>query len=99
MEKKTRKKKDLNVNVDLGNTEISLKRDVNGTKIDVDSRIVDVHLESDADGIDLTIEIDDTKVYEFEANGNSKHLPKGTLWKITGAMARHFLKKGFGKLK
>jgi hypothetical protein len=99
MEKKTRKKKDLNVNVDLGNTEISLKRDVSGTKIDVDSRIVDVHLESDSDGIDLSIEIDDTKVYEFEANGISKHLPKGTLWKITGAMARHFLKKGFGKLK
>lgn len=99
MEKKTRKKKDLNVNVDLGNTEISLKKDVNGTEIDLDSRIVDVHIEKDENGLSIDIEIDDSKVYEFVSNGESKHMPKGTLWKITGAMARHFIKKGLGKLK
>jgi len=99
MEKKPRKKRDLNINLDLGNTEISLKKDVNGVEIDVDSCIIDVHIDKDENGLNVEIEIDDTKVYEFVANGQSKHLPKGTLWKITGAMARHFIKKGFGKLK
>jgi hypothetical protein len=97
--KRTRKKKDLNVNVDLGNADISLKRDVQGTEIDIDTRIIDVHIEKNEDSLTIDVEIDDTKVYEFVSNGESKHLPKGTLWKITGAMARHFIKKGFGKLK
>jgi hypothetical protein len=99
MEKKPRKKKDLNINIDLGNTEISLKRDVNGTQIDVDSRIIDVHIDKDDNGISVDDEIDDQKVYEFESNGTSKHMPKGQLFKITGEMVRHFIKKGFGKLK
>jgi len=99
MEKKPRKKRNLNVNVDLGNTEISVKKDVNGTEIDLDSRIIDVHIDKNEDGLSIEIDIDDAKVYEFVSNGQSKHMPKGTLWKITGAMARHFIKKGFGKLK
>jgi hypothetical protein len=99
MEKKPRKKKDLNVKVDLGNTEISLKKDVNGTEIDIDSRIIDVHIDKNDHGISIDVEIDDQKIYEFESNGASKHMPKGTLWKITGEMVRHFIKKGFGKLK
>jgi hypothetical protein len=99
MEKKPRKKKDFNINVDLGNTEISLKRDVNGTQIDVDSRIIDVHIDKNDTGLSVEVEIDDQKVYEFESNGASKHMPKGELFKVTGEMVRHFIKKGFGKLK
>jgi len=99
MEKKPRKKKDLNINVDLGNTEISLKRDVNGTQIDVDSRIIDVHIDKNDQGISIDVEVDDKTVYEFESNGTSKHMPKGQLFKVTGEMVRHFIKKGFGKLK
>ena len=99
MEKKPRKKKDLNIKVDLGNTEISLKRDVNGTQIDVDSRIVDVHIDKNENEISIDVEIDDKMVYEFESNGTSKHMPKGELFKVTGEMVRHFIKRGFGKLK
>jgi hypothetical protein len=99
MEKKPRKKKDLNINVDLGKTEISLKRDVNGTQIDVDSRIIDVHIDKNDQGISIDVELDDKTVYEFESNGTSKHMPKGELFKVTGEMVRHFIKKGFGKLK
>jgi hypothetical protein len=99
MEKKPRKKKDLNINVDLGKTEISLKRDVNGTQIDVDSRIIDVHIDKNDQGISIDVELDDKTVYEFESNGASKHMPKGELFKVTGEMVRHFIKKGFGKLK
>lgn len=99
MEKKPRKKKDLNIKVDLGKTEISLKRDINGTQIDVDSRIVDVHIDKNDEGINIDVEIDDKKVYEFESNGTSKHMPKGELFKVTGEMVRHFIKRGFGKLK
>lgn len=97
--KGTRKKKDLNVNVDLGNTDISVKRDVKGTEIDIDTRILDVHIDKNENSLTIDVEIDNQKIYEFVSNGESKHLPKGTLWKITGAMARHFIKKGFGKLK
>ena len=99
MEKKPRKKKDLNIKVDLGKTEISLKRDVNGTQIDVDSRIVDVHIDKNENEISIDVEIDDKTVYEFESNGTSKHMPKGELFKVTGEMVRHFIKRGFGKLK
>lgn len=99
MEKKPRKKKDLNINVDLGKTEISLKRNVNGTQIDVDSRIIDVHIDKNDQGISIDVELDDKTVYEFESNGASKHMPKGELFKVTGEMVRHFIKKGFGKLK
>ena len=46
-----------------------------------------------------TIEFDDKVIYEFEGNGQSKHLPKGAIFKISGEMLKQFLKRGFGKLK
>ena len=99
MEKKTRKKKDLSVKLNVNDAELTVKRDVTGTEIDIDTRLVDIHIEKDADGVHATIEIDDKVIYEFEGNGQSKHLPKGVLFKISGEMLKHFLKRGFGKLK
>jgi len=99
MEKRTRKKKDIDVNINVNNAELSVKRDINGTEIDLDTRIIDVHIDKNADGVHVTIEFDDKVMYEFEGNGQSKHLPKGVLFKISGEMLKQFLKKGFGKLK
>jgi hypothetical protein len=99
MEKKTRKKKDLNVKLNVNDAELTVKRDVTGTEIDIDTRLVDIHIEKDADGVHATIEIDDKVIYEFEGNGQSKHLPKGVLFKISGEMLKQFIKRGFGKLK
>ena len=99
MEKKTRKKKDLSVKLNVNDAELTVKKDINGTEIDLDTRLVDVHIEKNAEGVHATIEIDDKVIYEFEGNGESKHLPKGVLFKVSGEMLKHFLKRGFGKLK
>jgi len=99
MEKRTRKKKDIDVTLNVNNAELKVKRDINGTEIDLDTRIIDVHIDKDSDGVHATIEIDDKLIYEFVGNGESKHLPKGVMFKISGEMLKHFIKKGFGKLK
>ena len=99
MEKKTRKKKDIDVTLNVNDAELTVKRDINGTEIDLDTRIIDVHIDKDASGVHATIEIDDKVIYEFIGNGESKHLPKGVLFKISGEMLKQFIKKGFGKLK
>ena len=99
MERKTRKKKDIDVKLNVNNAELSVKRDINGTEIDLDTRIIDVHIDKTANEVKVEIEIDDKVMYEFVGNGESKHLPKGAIFKITGEMLKHFIKKGFGKLK
>lgn len=99
MERKTRKKKDLNVKLNVNDAELTVKRDINGTEIDIDTRLVDIHIEKDADGVRATIEFDDKVMYEFEGNGESRHLPKGAIFKISGEMLKQFIKRGFGKLK
>lgn len=99
MEKRTRKKKNIDVTLNVNNAELKVKRDIKGTEIDLDTRIIDVHIDKTSDEVKVQVEIDDKVIYEFVGNGESKHLPKGTIWKITGEMLKHFIKKGFGKLK
>jgi hypothetical protein len=99
MEKKTRKKKDIDVTLNVNNAELKVKRDIKGTQIDIDTRIIDVHIDKTETEVKVEIEVDDKLIYEFVGNGESKHLPKGAIFKITGEMVKHFIKKGFGKLK
>ena len=99
MEKKTRKKKDIDVTLNVNNAELKVKRDIQGIEIDLDTRIIDVHIDKTEGATKVEIEIDDKVIYEFVGNGESKHLPKGVLFKVTGEMLKHFLKRGFGKLK
>ena len=99
MEKKTRKKKDIDVTLNVNNAELKVKRDIQGIEIDLDTRIIDVHIDKTEGATKVEIEIDDKVIYEFVGNGESKHLPKGVLFKVTGEMLKHFIKKGFGKLK
>jgi len=99
MEKKTRKKKDIDVTLNVNNAELKVKKDIKGTEIDLDTRIIDVHIDKKPNEVKVEIEIDDKVMYEFVGNGESKHLPKGAIFKVTGEMVKHFIKKGFGKLK
>jgi hypothetical protein len=45
------------------------------------------------------VELDASKEYVFVSNGKSKHLPKGSEYKITGEMAIQFVKQGLGEVK
>lgn len=98
MEKKRRKK--IDVSLDTKNVDVTFKREEDGDiEITLDTPKVDAKFTSNEEGITLDIDVDDKKVYEFESNGKSKHLPKGTIWKISGAMLKLFLNNKFGKLK
>jgi hypothetical protein len=73
MEKKPRKKKVLNVDLE--------------TK--VETEVTEIK----------NVEINPAEMYEFEANGNFRTLPKGSIWKINGELAAKFIAKGYGNLK
>ena len=100
MDKKPRKpKKPIDIKVDTKNVDIEIKRDEKGNvKVDVDTKRVDVHFEKNEDNTSLDIEIDDAKEYEFESFGN-RVMPKGTIWKVTGAVLKIFLQKKLGRIK
>jgi hypothetical protein len=94
-----RPKKPIDISIDTKNVDIDFHRDSEGNvKIDVDTKKVDAHFTKDEGGLKLDIEIDDSKEYEFESFGN-KHMPKGTIWKISGELLKIFLKRKLGKLK
>jgi len=100
MEKKPRrKKKNLDIDLKVNNADVSIERTEDKTVIDVDSNLVDVHYEKQGDKVTIDIEIDDKKVYEFVSNGASKHMPKGAIFKVSGAMLKLFIQRKFGKLK
>lgn len=95
-----RKKKAVDVKVDTPNIDATFQRDEEGKVIvDIDSKRVDVHVEKTEDKISIDVEIDDKAVYQFESNGKASRMPKGMVFKITGAMLKLFLKQGFGRLK
>lgn len=97
MEKKPRIKKSLNVNIDTKLVDVNIHRDASGVvDVIIDTPIVDAHYHKDAQG-KKTLEIIDANEYNFESNGTSPHLPKGSIWKITGEMLKNFLAKGLGK--
>jgi hypothetical protein len=96
---KPKRKRKIDVTIDTPNVDINITRDENGnTNVDIDTPRVDVHATKTDDEFKLDIDIDDAKEYTFEANGKGDHLPKGTLWKISGELLRIFLKQGLGKL-
>lgn len=94
-----RPKKPIDIKIDTKNVDVEIHRDSEGNvEIDVDTKKVDAHFTKDEGGLKLDIEIDDSKEYEFESFGN-KHMPKGTIWKISGELLKIFLKRKLGKLK
>jgi hypothetical protein len=99
MEKKKRRKK-IDISLDTKNVDVTFIREEDGDiEITLDTPKVDAKFTKDEQGIKLDVDINDNDFYEFESNGNSPYLPKGSVWKITGAMLKLFLNRKFGKLK
>jgi hypothetical protein len=97
----TRKpKKPLNISIDTKHVDIEFHRDAEGNvNASLDTPIIDVDVTKTDKGVNVKVDLDNDKEYEFESNGKEHHLPKGTVWKITGELAKIFLKRGLGKLK
>lgn len=92
-------RKPIDIKIDTKHVDVEIHRDVKGNvKASIDTSIIDVEIEKNEAGLNVDIHLDDDKVYEFESNGTIHHLPKGKIWKVTGELARIFLKRGFGKL-
>lgn len=100
-EKKPRKpriKKALDVKIDTKHVDVDIHRDASGVvDVIIDTPLLDAHYHKDAEG-KKTFKIIDAHEYDFESNGTSPHLPKGSVWKITGEMLKNFLAKGLGKM-
>jgi hypothetical protein len=99
--KRTRKpKRDVAINIDTPNADLSIEKDVNGDlRASLDTNKVDIEVEKTAEKLTINVEIDDKTIYEFESNGKSKHMGKGQVFKIAGAMAKFFIQRGFGRIK
>ena len=99
--KRTRKpKRDVAINIDTPNVDLSIEKDVNGDlRASLDTNKVDIEVEKTAEKLTINVEIDDKTIYEFESNGKSKHMAKGQVFKIAGAMAKFFIERGFGRIK
>lgn len=99
-EKKKKRKKKVDITLDTKNVDVTFKREEDGDiEITLDTPKLDAKFTKNEEGFKLDVDINDNDFYEFESNGNSKHLPKGTVWRITGAMLKLFLQNKFGKLK
>lgn len=97
--RKTRKKREINVDIDTPNVDVKFNKDENGNvELDVDTKRVDIKASKTDEKISLEIEIDERDVYLFEANGKDGRMKKGAIIKISGQLLKIFLKRGFGKL-
>ena len=99
--KRTRKpRRNVAINIDTPAADLSIEKDVNGDlRASLDTEKVDVQVEKTAEKLTINIEVDDHSIYEFESNGKSKHMAKGQVFKIAGALAKYFIQRGFGRIK
>jgi hypothetical protein len=99
--KRTRKpKRDVDINIDTPNADLSIEKDVNGdVRASLDTNKIDIQVEKTAEKLTINVEVDDNAIYEFESNGKSKHMAKGQVFKIAGALAKFFIQRGFGRIK
>lgn len=99
--KRTRKpKRDVAINIDTPNVDLNIEKDVNGdVRASLDTSKIDVEVEKTTEKLTINVEIDDNSVYQFESNGNSKHMAKGQVFHIIGKLAKYFIQRGFGRIK
>lgn len=98
--RKNKSKKVLDIDIDTKRVDIEIDRDADGNlDIEWDGKHIDGKYSNKGGKVSLEIEINDEESYLFEANGTNRKLPKGAIWKVTGAVIRGFLKRGWGKLK
>ena len=93
-------KKVLDIDIDTKRVDVEIDRDKDGN-LDVkwDGKHVDGHYKKEGDKITLEVEINDQDTYLFEGNGSNRRLPKGAVWKLTGAVIKTFLNRKWGKIK
>ena len=97
---KPKQKKPFKISLDTKKVDVTIERDENGnTKLEVDTPKVDIKIEKDENGINAEVDFLDTDEVDFVSNGKGRHLPKGTVYRIAGAMARTFLGLGLGQVK
>lgn len=98
--RKTKKKKVLDIDIDTNRVDIEIDRDAEGNlEVEWDGKHIDGKYTKKGDKVTLEVEINDDESYVFEGNGSNRKLPKGAIWKLTGAVIKGFLKRGWGKLK
>lgn len=91
--------KEFKVSIDTEKFDAEIVKDETGFHADIDTPRVDVHIEKTADKFELDIEIDDKAEYQIVGTGTDRRLPKGTIWRVTGAIVKTFLKQGIANLK
>jgi len=98
--RKSKPKKAVDISIDGKKVDVDIERDESGNvSVDVDAQKFDASFKKTADKISLEVEIEDGETYLFESNGSNRRLPKGAFWKLTGAVIKTFLRRGWGKLK
>ena len=98
--RKSKPKKELDITIDTKRVDIDIDRDKEGNlEVEWDGKHIDGKYTKKDGKVTLEVELDDKTLYTFESNGTNRRLPKGALWKLTGAVIKGFIKKGFGKVK
>ena len=98
--RKSKPKKELDISIDGKKVDIDIDRESNGDlEVNIDAQKFDAKDTRKGDKVSIEVDLDDDQTYLFESNGTNRRLPKGALWKLTGAVIKTFLKRGWGKLK
>ncbi len=98
--RKSKPKKELDISIDTKKVDVDITRDADGdVVVDIDAQKFDAKYTKEGDKVSIELEIDDDQTYLFESNGSNRKLPKGAFWKLTGAVIKTFLRRGWGKLK
>jgi len=98
--RKSKPKKELDISIDGKKVDIDIDRETNGDlEVNIDAQKFDAKYTRKGDKVSIEVDLDDDQTYLFESNGTNRRLPKGAFWKLTGAVIKTFLKRGWGKLK
>jgi Icc-related predicted phosphoesterase len=91
--------KEFKVSIDTEKFDAEIVKDETGFRAEIDTPRVDVTIEKTDDKFVLDIEIDDKAEYQIVGTGKDKRMPRGTMWRVTGAILKTFLKQGIANLK
>ena len=98
--RKSKTKKELDISIDTKRVDIDIERDADGNvEVEFDGKHIDGKYTKKGNKVTLEVEINDNETYLFEANGSNRRLPKGTIYKLTGAVIKSFIRNKYGKLK
>lgn len=98
--RQSKPKKELDISIDTKKVDVDITRDADGdVVVDIDAQKFDAKYTKEGSKVSIELEIEDDQTYLFESNGSNRKLPKGAFWKLTGAVIKTFLRRGWGKLK